>query len=213
MRLAALPGVVSRPRASVVPSQRYLERLCIFAHGLLLVAFSRHVPSRVRAFIRAYRELSRALSCNRTFAFISQYSLTTYPLAHVLNVPCLVNHRVPHACCVCTPSAIQPLHMPSCTSLRYPQSHDSASTRLLRSCSWQPLHIPSPLTLSLSQLTISAIPCLVTHRCTSAPLQDLGAAGQTKRPTSVVLLRKESGTEVEGLDELIAEVKALPMPA
>merc|ERR1712000_30143 len=42
--------------------------------------------------------------------------------------------------------------------------------------------------------------------------EDLGMAGQTKRPTSVVLIRTEKGLDVEGLDELMEEVKALPVP-
>ncbi len=39
-------------------------------------------------------------------------------------------------------------------------------------------------------------------------IQDLGAAGQTKRPTSVVFLKPTS----EGYEELLDEVKALPSP-
>lgn len=44
------------------------------------------------------------------------------------------------------------------------------------------------------------------------PIKDLGMAGQTKRPTSVVLIRSEKDAEVEGLSELLEEVKALPQP-
>jgi hypothetical protein len=40
--------------------------------------------------------------------------------------------------------------------------------------------------------------------------QDLGAAGQTKRPTSVVLLKTSDA--LEGFKELFDEVKALPTP-
>jgi len=43
-------------------------------------------------------------------------------------------------------------------------------------------------------------------------IKDLGMAGQTKRPTSVVLIRSEKDAEVEGLSELLDEVKALPKP-
>jgi H/ACA ribonucleoprotein complex subunit 2 len=41
-------------------------------------------------------------------------------------------------------------------------------------------------------------------------MQDLGAAGQTKRPTSVVLLK--AGGDIEGYKELFEELKALPTP-
>jgi hypothetical protein len=38
-------------------------------------------------------------------------------------------------------------------------------------------------------------------------VQDLGAAGQTKRPTSVILLKP--GDAVEGYKELFDDIKAL----
>ena len=69
-----------------------------------------------------------------------------------------------------------------------------------------------PLLCEEGKVPYVYVPSKEVHRCRFCMrflrVQDLGTAGQTKRPTSVVLIKPAA----EGYDELRAEIAALPSP-
>jgi len=58
---------------------------------------------------------------------------------------------------------------------------------------------------------VSECPCGLPTTHSLLPLQDLGAAAGSKRPTCVILLKPHEEYQ-EAYDECLGEVEALPLP-